>query len=382
MTLSLSEQPLQVLGLMSGTSMDGVDASLARIILTERRFEFEVLDSNTFPFDPDTKQAIAKGLTGDSEQLASLHFRLGETYAQVATNFLAGRPVDLVGCHGQTVAHRDGAFTLQLGSVAPLALALGAPVIAGFREADLAAGGNGAPLMPWLDWQIWRSREGGLATLNLGGVANITAIPPGGDREQVIGFDTGPGMGLIDEAARLLFDMPMDLDGQYSSNGVVQPELLAELLAHPFIRRKPPKSTGRDEFGQALVAAVMERHQLAPADLLRTLVALTAKSVAFAIREFVKFHKSLNMLITSGGGIHHPILMSDLRAELPGWQIADTRETGIDPDHKEALLMAALAVAHVQRLAGNLPGVTGAREPVVLGYLTPAGAGGGQGKGQ
>ncbi len=367
---------------MSGTSMDGVDACLARIILTERRFEFEVLDSNSFPFESDTRQAIATSLAGNSEQLASLHFRLGETYAQVATNFLDGRPVDLVGCHGQTVAHRDREFTLQLGSPAPLARALGAPVVSGFREADLAAGGNGAPLMPWLDWQLWRSRQEGVATLNLGGVANITAIPPGGDREQVLGFDTGPGMGLIDEAARLLFDNPLDLDGRYSCEGVVQPALLAELLEHPFIRRKPPKSTGRDEFGRELVAAVMERHRIAPADLLRTLVALTAKSVAFAIREFVKFHRSLNTLIASGGGVHHPILMTDLRAELPGWQIADSRETGIDPDHKEALLMAALAVAHVQGLAGNLPGVTGAREPVVLGCLTPPGPGDEQGKGR
>ncbi len=133
---------------MSGTSMDGVDASLARIILTERRFEFEVLDSKTFPFDPDTKKAIAAGLTGNSDQLAALHFRLGKSYAQVATNFLGGRSVDLVGCHGQTVAHRDREFTLQLGSPAPLARALGAPVVSGFREADLAAGGNGAPLPP------------------------------------------------------------------------------------------------------------------------------------------------------------------------------------------------------------------------------------------
>ncbi len=367
---------------MSGTSMDGVDASLARIFLTEPRFEFEVLDSKTFPFDPDTKQAITTGLTGNSDQLAALHFRLGESYAQVATNFLGGRSVDLVGCHGQTVAHRDREFTLQLGSPAPLARALGAPVVSGFREADLAAGGNGAPLMPWLDWQLWRSREGGIATLNLGGVANITAIPPGGDRNQVLGFDTGPGMGLIDEATRLLFDSPLDLDGRYSHEGVVQPALLAELLEHPFIRRKPPKSTGRDEFGRELVAALMERQRVAPADLLRTLVALTAKSVALAITEFVKFHRSLNTLIVSGGGVHHPILMADLKDELPAWHITDTREIGIDPDHKEALLMAALAVAHVQGLAGNLPGVTGAREPVVLGCLTPPGLGSERGKDQ
>ncbi len=370
-TLTTAHRPITVLGLMSGTSMDGVDACLARIALSGRSFQFEILDSAIFPYEPQIRTAISDGLTGSVDDLAALHFRLGRTYADIATRFLGGRALDLVGCHGQTVAHSDGQSTLQLGSPAPLARELRAPVVSGFREADLAAGGNGAPLMPFLDWLIGRDRPGGMVTLNLGGVANITAIPPDGDRDRVVGFDTGPGMGLIDEAADLLFDSPMDEDGRDSLEGTVQPNILAQLMAHPYIQRQPPKSTGRDEFGRALVEALVAEHQAAPADLLRTLVAFTAKSVAFAIGDMVKFEQPPDGLIASGGGVHHPLVLADLQAELPGWQVVDSQELGIDPDHKESLLMAVLAVAHIQGLPGNFPGVTGAGKPVVLGNLTP-----------
>jgi len=358
------------LGLMSGTSMDGIDACLARIRLTETSFEFDIIDTAAIPFENDLRQAIGRCMAGTVEEVARLHFQLGAAYADAARSFLEGRQVDLVGCHGQTVAHRDGRFTLQVGTPAYLAIRLQAPVVANFREADIAAGGNGAPLMPFLDWLLCRSQNKPAATLNLGGVANITAIPPGGARDDAAGFDTGPGMGLIDEAAQLLFDQPYDQDGRFSRAGVVDERVLEELMAHPFVHRRPPKSTGRDEFGRELVADLTEKFTISPEDLLRTLVRYTATSIAFNLREFVKFYTSLDTLVASGGGVCHPLLMSDLETVLPGWKVLTSETLGIHPDFKEALLMAVLAVAHVHKIPGNMPGVTGAGKAVVLGQLS------------
>ena len=350
--------------------MDGVDACLARITLSPGKLRFKILDSVVFPFEADLKAAIAGALTGGAEDLAALHIRLGQVYAQDAERFLKGRPIDLVGCHGQTVAHRDGRFTLQVGATAPLSQRLGAPVVSGFRDADLAVGGNGAPLMPYLDWLLCQSRSSPTVTLNLGGVANISAIPSDTGRLDVLGFDTGPGMGLIDEAAQRLFDSPFDRDGGYSAGGVIHEGLLAELMGHPSVRRRPPKSTGRNEFGGTLVQQLVVRFPIPPADLLRTLVYFTARSIAYNIRQFVKFHRSVDILIVSGGGVRHPLLMADLQAELPGWDVVTSDTLGIDPDYKEAFLMAVLAVAHIQGMAGNMPGVTGATNSVVLGQRT------------
>lgn len=359
--------------------MDGVDACLARISLSADQLEFQIQDNVTVPFTADEKEAIARSLTGTAEEVAELHFHLGEAYARVAADFLNGRPVDLAGCHGQTVAHRDRCYTLQVGTAAYLNQRLRVPVASNFREADVAAGGNGAPLMPFLDWLLcqskaWpltgRSRPSAAVVLNVGGVANISAVTPGMDQTEVVGFDTGPGMGLIDEAARLLFGSPSDLDGRYSADGTIQEEILTDLMAHPFIRRRPPKSTGRDEFGGELVRQLADKHAVPPADLLRTLVRFTARSIADSVHRFVNFHGMVETLITSGGGVHHPLLMADLEAELPGWEVATSRVLDIDPDFKEALLVAVLAVACVQGIPGNMPGVTGARRLVVLGQIT------------
>lgn len=350
--------------------MDGVDACLARVNLSVGRLEFEVLDQVTVPFTADEREAIARSLSGTADEVGALHFRLGAAYARVAGDFLKERPIDLVGCHGQTVAHRDGSYTLQVGTPVHLSQALKVPVVFNIREADIAVGGNGAPLMPFLDWLLCRSRPAAAIVLNVGGVANISAVAPNAGQMDVVGFDTGPGMGLIDEAAGLLFGSSFDRDGRYSAEGKIREEILTELMAHPFIRRRPPKSTGRDEFGGEMVKRLMAEFDLPPADLLRTLVRYTARSVADNIRRFVDFHDEVDTLVVSGGGVHHPLLMADLAAELPGWEVVTSQVLGIDPDFKEALLMAVLAAAHVRGIAGNMPGVTGARELVVLGQIT------------
>jgi anhydro-N-acetylmuramic acid kinase len=366
----MPSKELKVLGLMTGTSMDGVDACLARIRLSSDDLEYEILDTDTVPFDNSLRETIIDALTGNPDHVGALHFRLGKHFAEVSKDFLHGRTVDLIGCHGQTVAHRDGEYTLQIGTSAYLSQETHVPVISNFREADIAAGGTGAPLMPFLDWMLCRSKPNANVLLNIGGVANITAVQPRMDRFDVIGFDTGPGMGLIDEAANLLFDAKVDMDAQYSAKGRVNRELLDEMMAHPFIAQEPPKSTGRDVFGRHLVKQLLEKHPLEPVDFLRTCVKFTARSIADNLRRFVDFFKEVDSLIISGGGAHHPLLMADLKEELSGWNVDTSHAIGIDPDFKEALLIAVLAVARVQNIPGNMPRVTGARDLVVLGQVT------------
>jgi anhydro-N-acetylmuramic acid kinase len=350
--------------------MDGVDACLARISLSSDDLEYQILDTATVPFDDSLRDTIIDALTGNPDNVGALHFRLGEHFAKVAQDFVSGREVDLIGCHGQTVAHRDGEYTLQIGTSAYLSQWAHVPVISNFREADIAAGGTGAPLMPFLDWMLCRSKTNANVLLNIGGVANITAVQPRMDRFDVIGFDTGPGMGLVDEAVSLLFDSKVDMDARYSVKGKVNRELLEEMMGHPFITQEPPKSTGRDIFGRDLVKQLLEKHPLEPADYLRTCVKFTACSIAENLRRFVDFFKEVGSLIVSGGGAHHPLIMADLREELPGWNVDTSQAIGIDPDFKEALLIAVLAVARVHNIPGNMPRVTGARELAVLGQIT------------
>jgi anhydro-N-acetylmuramic acid kinase len=350
--------------------MDGVDACLAQITLSADGFEYQVLDNGAAPFTKTERRAIVQSLSGSPDDVGALHFQLGEAYARVAVSFLNGRPVDLVGCHGQTVAHRDGRYTLQVGTPSHLGQALKVPVVCNFRDADIAMGGNGAPLMPFLDWLLCRHRSTASVVLNIGGVANISAIQPRMSQTEVMGFDTGPGMGLIDEAAQLLFKDTVDRDAQYSKGGNIREEVLSEVMGHPYIQRDPPKSTGRDEFGEEMVKQLVDAFSIPPADLLRSLVRFSARSIASNIHCFVDFHTAVDTLIVSGGGVHHPLLMADLEAEHPGWKVVTSQELGIDPDFKEALLMAVLAMAHVERIPANMPRVTGARTPVILGQIT------------
>ncbi len=240
-------------------------------------------------------------------------------------------------------------------------------MITGFREADIAAGGNGAPLMPFLDWLLLRGDNRCQAALNIGGIANITIVPEDGERADVIGYDTGPGMGLIDSGAQLWFDDTIDRDAGYSSSGQPRAELLAWLMDLPHIKAEPPKSTGRDIFGRELLVGLRSRFDLPEQDIMRTLVSFTAKSIAYNLKQSIKLSGPVDRLLVSGGGLRHPLLWSELQQALPGLQISSSGDVGVDPDIKEALLMAVLAVAHQQNIAGNMPGVTGAGRAVVLG---------------
>jgi anhydro-N-acetylmuramic acid kinase len=292
---------------------------------------------------------------------------------------LASDALDLIGCHGQTIVHLPGGSppaTLQAGSGPALAALIGVPVVFNFRAADVALGGQGAPLMPFVDWLLFNEhvRERPLGVLNLGGIANVTILPRGaagpGD---VIAFDTGPGNMIIDRLARDLMGRPFDRDGAVAAAGSVSDVLLADLLADPYFSRPLPKSAGREEFGGAFVARLCEAatgRNLRPADLLATATALTAASVAGAMRALAPAARPAT-LVLGGGGVRNPSLRAMLANALPDMTILQHEDFGWPSDLKEALGFALLADAAVRGVQASLPNVTGASAPLVLGAVAP-----------
>jgi anhydro-N-acetylmuramic acid kinase len=360
-----------VAGIMSGTSLDGIDVAIVDI----RGRRFRVLASWTVPYPTKVRQAI---LTASSAaDIARLHFLLGELYAR-AVQRSKPRP-ELIACHGQTIHHEGEpvpflghriASTLQIGEAAVIADRTGLPVISDFRPRDIAAGGRGAPLVPYVDYLLFRDRRLSRVALNIGGIANITAIPAGARPEQVVAFDTGPGNMLIDALAgeysggRLRYDR----NGRLAARGRIDNGLLRELLSDPYYGKRPPKTAGREQYGSVLVERLLGT-KLPLFDLIATATALTAATVALGIRRFVT--APVDELIVSGGGARNPQIMKYLAAFLPDVRIATSSDFGIDLDAKEAIAFAILGYETWRRRPSNLPSATGARRPVILGKLTP-----------
>ena len=373
---------MRIIGLISGTSLDAIDAAL---ITCERQSTDLDVSLDAFvmqPLEPALRERV-RGLlppsAGSSAEVCAVNVMLGEAFAAaaLAVAAAAGLPieaVDLIGSHGQTVYHQVGACdvraTLQLGAPAVIAERTGRTVVADFRPRDLAAGGQGAPLAPYLDALLFRDRRHYRAVQNIGGMANVTYLPPTGP---LLAFDTGPGNVLIDEAARLLSGgaAAFDRDGHLAAAGRVDEGLLAIWLAHSFFAQPPPKSTGREQWGaaeaQRYVAQARARG-LTPEDTLATLTALTARSIAAAYRRYLG---RVDEVLVCGGGARNPTLLAMLRAALPATPVRTVDELGLDADAKEAILFALLAYATVHGWPNNLPAATGATHPVVLGSITP-----------
>jgi anhydro-N-acetylmuramic acid kinase len=304
----------------------------------------------------------------DVTELARLNTQLGRFYADAAQEFcgeLGIRP-DLVGLHGQTVFHEHGVTTLQIGDPHFLAAALACPVVSDFRSGDVAVGGSGAPLVPFVDQLLLADAAGTVVGLNLGGIANVTILPAGGGI--VRGFDTGPANALLDAAVRALSQgrSSHDVDGAWAARGSVDGELLGELLGHPFFSQPPPRSTGPEQFGAELVDDLLSRGRPGDADLLATLAELTVRSVADAIAQHAP---DAIRVVASGGGIHNRHLMQRLRATLERLPVVTSDAVGIDPDAKEAIAFALLASLRVDSVLSNLPAVTGAARRVLLGRI-------------
>jgi anhydro-N-acetylmuramic acid kinase len=348
---------------MSGTSLDGIDVAVVEI--HGRRVE--TVAFRTTRYSQSVKSRILGAAT--PQDLSRLNFELGDLYAKAVAETcrrsrIPLRSLNLIGCHGQTVYH-EGVNTLQVGEAAVIAERLGIPVVSDFRTRDIAAGGHGAPLVPFVDDLLLRHSRIARVALNIGGIANITVL----DRKPVIAFDTGPGNMVIDQLAAISSAgrLSYDCGGAIAARGRLNRELLDQLLADPYYSAKPPKTAGREQYGREFVERMLKTG-LPNEDLIATATTLTAATIAGAIQRHAPGTKEV---IAAGGGVHNKTLMAQIAGFLPGARLATTAEFGIDPDAKEAVAFAILAYRTWRRQPGNLPTATGARRPVILGKITP-----------
>jgi anhydro-N-acetylmuramic acid kinase len=345
---------------MSGTSLDGIDVAIVDI----RGRRIATVGFQSTPYTAATRIALLSELT--IAGISRLNFALGELYARAIEKAVKRfGPVELIGCHGQTVYHEGGSNTLQLGEAAVIAERTGVPVVSNFRSRDIAAGGQGAPLVPFLDFLLFRHPRKTRVALNIGGIANITIIPAGARPEEVVAFDTGPGNMVIDSLVREFTEgrENYDRDGRIAASGQVNRQLLRELERDAYYRKKPPKSAGREQFGAEFVER-LKRSGLTFPDLIATATTLTATTIARALLEFS------GELIVAGGGVHNQMLMAHLIALLPQMRISPSSDLGINPDAKEAIAFAVLAYQTWHRKPANLPSATGASRAVILGDVT------------
>jgi anhydro-N-acetylmuramic acid kinase len=426
-----------VMGLMSGTSADGIDVAVARVEGAPPQLKSELIAYTTVPMKEIVREEIlriAEGGTCTAGQISQLNFRLGEEFAGAAiaacARFdMAPSSIALIGSHGQTIFHQGQevrflggktASTLQLGEGAVIAARTGVPTVSDFRTADMAAGGQGAPLVPYVDWLLYRDAKMGRVSLNLGGIGNITVIPAGGggdvsqlsvggartrdggeeerpgtvdqrrarenpgamarvsvpmQTQGVTAFDTGPGNMLIDALVAHFTKgrKSFDEDARMARRGRSLPALLKEFQNDPYMRRKPPKSTGREYYGREYAKNVLawgRKHKAKPEDLVRAATIFTALSVVDALRRFVLPLTRIDQVIVSGGGAHNPLIMAQLQAALAPIKVEPSSRVGVPEDAKEAYAFALLAYETWHHRAGNLPSATGARCATVLGKIS------------
>jgi len=381
-----------VVGLMSGTSADGIEAALLALRGAPPHLSWKVRAHRSFPLEPALSSRIleaAGGAAWPAADFAALDAAFAEVSAAAVLELLADAQVapsevEAIGFHGQTIFHRGpreagtratGGLTWQIGSAAVLAARTGIRVVHDFRSADVASGGEGAPLVPYVDWLLFRSAHVPRVLLNLGGIANLTAMPAEAEPDQSIAFDTGPANMLMDGIVRHYSGgrLSYDEDGERAEGGSIDEALLTEALADPFFLQPPPRSTGRERFGEPFLEgwfrAARERG-LSEADLLVTAAVLTATTVAQAIERFVAPSMDPQHVYASGGGTHNPVLMAALSAALDPIELKTTDELGLGVSAKEAAAFAVLAWESMHRRPGSLPAVTGAAHPVVLGSIT------------
>jgi len=390
----MSQKPMLVLGLMSGTSADGIDVALARISGAPPNLNAKLLGHTSVKFP----SALQKEILRVAEQhsitagaLSQLNFRLGELLggaAIAACRHFRVPPskVALIGSHGQTIFHqgkpanflgRPTASTLQIGEPAIIAAHTGITTVGDFRPADIALGGQGAPLVPYADYLLYRQKKLGRVSLNLGGIANITVLPRAAKPHQVFAFDTGPANMLIDALVSHFTHgrRRFDENARLASQGRSLPALLDDLLRDPYLKLAPPKSTGREYYGNAYVKKLLalgRRYRVKPNDLIRAATIFTALSVVDALNRFVLPKTKINQLIVSGGGARNPLILAQLSAALPGIEVLPSGRLGIPEDAKEAFAFALLAYETFHQRPASLPSATGARGPAILGKISYA----------
>ena len=387
----LTQKPSRmVIGLMSGTSADGIDAALVTIAGSGMSTQVKQLGFVSIPFAKEVQSrilALAGGEAGGSHELSLLSFLLGKLYAEACTAVCRAaqvdpRAVDLIGSHGQTLWHipRPEAYlgyqltaTYQIGEASVLNEVFGCPVVSDFRVRDIAAGGQGAPLVPYTEYLLYRSETETVALQNIGGIGNITVLPRGGALEHTYAFDTGPGNMVMDAIVVRLTDGAMTYDdgGRLAAKGQVHEGLLKWMMDDEYLRLKPPKTTGRERYGAAYVQALWEeadRLNVSAADRLTTATRFTAQCIAAGIERFCS--PKPDKLIVGGGGCRNPTLLAALQSVLPQLRVMTNEDLGLDSDAKEAVAFAILANECVHGICSNAPGATGANHPVVLGKIS------------
>jgi anhydro-N-acetylmuramic acid kinase len=383
---------MRVLGMMSGTSADGIDVALAHISGRPPRLSASLVAHHHVGFPARLRESIlrvANGGATSTAEISRMNFLLGEEFARAAIAACKKwrvpiAQIDLIGSHGQTIFHqgqparRNGArriaSTLQIGEPSIIAARTGVTTIADFRPADIAAGGHGAPLVPFVDFLLYRDPKRGRVALNIGGIANVTVIPAAARPANVLAFDTGPGNMILDALVEWLTHgrARFDRDAKIALSGETIPRLLEKLLRDPYLRRKPPKTAGREEFGGAYAEKLIAHaklHHLKPRDVIRTATIFTSLSIAEAFRRFILPRARIHQLIVAGGGARNPLILAQLAAALPGIEIVTSAESGVPVEAKEAFAFAVLAYEAFHNRANNLPAATGAKHAVVMGKL-------------
>ena len=373
-----------VVGLMSGTSADGIDAVLTRITGSGTSTQVEQLGFYFLPFDSDTRRAILEicgGEHGGTREVCLLGTHLGRLYAQAVQELLrvtGTEKVDLIGNHGQTVYHIPEEMpylnttirgTLQIGDPSYLAEAFGCPVVSDFRIRDMAAGGLGAPLVPYTEFLLYRSETEDVALQNIGGIGNITLLPAGCTLEEVTAFDTGPGNMIMDALVMKITEGAMGYDdgGRLAASGKVIPELLKWMLDDPYLDRQPPKTTGREYYGADYVERLLSVGDYSLVDVLATATDFTAQTIALSLRRFAP--RLPQRLVVAGGGSRNPTLLQFLQNALPEVQVQTQEDLGMDSDAKEAVAFAILANEALFGICNNAPSATGAKHGVVMGRI-------------
>ena len=385
---------MRVLGMMSGTSADGIDVALANVsgappsLVTKFEGHYHV----PFPgYLRETILRLANGKATTTAEISELNFLLGEQLAKAAIRAARGwrvplRNISLIGSHGQTVFHLGTAArfqgtvrtasTLQIGETSIIAERTGITTVGDFRPADMASGGQGAPLMPFADYLLYRDAVHGRVALNIGGIANVTVIPAGSRPKDVFAFDTGPGNMIVDALVERMTRgrSSYDCDSHIALAGRTIQELLSRLMREPYLRKKPPKSTGREQFGSAYADYLIawgKQHHAGLADLVRTVTVFTALSIADAFRRFILPRAKVHELIVAGGGARNPLMMAQLAASLPGIDVAPASRFGVPVEAKEAFGFALLAYETYHGRPSNIPSATGASHLSILGKIAP-----------
>jgi len=377
---------------MSGTSLDGIDVAIVDIKGSGFKAKINVLTTHSVPYPRKIREALlaVSNTNANTGDISRLNFLLGELYTEALEETaeraqIPMNTIQLIGCHGQTIFHEGQtapylgkrvASTLQIGESSVITERTGIDVISNFRERDMAAGGKGAPLVPYLDYMLIRHRGRGRMAVNIGGIANLTAIPPNTSTDRVIAFDTGPGNMVIDQLVTRITQgqQTFDRDGAIAASGEIDPKLLAKLLRDKYFRQKPPKTAGREQYGTEFVSKLLDT-ELSSENLIATATALTAESIALGVRNFVLPEMRVDEIFVSGGGTHNPTLMKMLAKAMDPIPVKESTEVGLDVDAKEAIAFAVMAYETAHLRPSNVPMATGANRPVVLGKVTPNGNG-------